>query len=65
MAEVPRSIMGARITTTIDLTIVLKYANFTNMNYSIKYFHPNLIAEIESWSDGILADFARKRMKEV
>ena len=29
------------------------------MNYSIEYFHSRVQAEIESWPDGILADFAR------
>ena len=29
------------------------------MNYSIEYFHPRVKAEIESWPDGILADYAR------
>jgi phage-related protein len=28
------------------------------MNYSIEYFHSRVQAEIESWPDGILADFA-------
>ena len=30
------------------------------MNFTIKYYHPVVMAEIESWPDGILADFARK-----
>ena len=34
-------------------------ANFHAMQYSIEYFHPRVKAEIESWSDGILADYAR------
>lgn len=29
------------------------------MNYSLEYFHSNVQAEIESWPDGILADYAR------
>ena len=29
------------------------------MNYSIEYFHPRVRDEIESWPDGILADYAR------
>jgi phage-related protein len=29
------------------------------MNYTIEYFHKRVKAEIESWPDGILADFAR------
>lgn len=29
------------------------------MNYSIEYFHARVKAEIESWPDGILADYAR------
>jgi phage-related protein len=29
------------------------------MNCSIEYFHPRVKTEIESWPDGILADFAR------
>lgn len=27
--------------------------------YTIEYFHPRIKAEIESWPDGVLADFAR------
>ncbi len=30
------------------------------MKYSIEYFHLHVKEEIESWPDGILADFARK-----
>jgi phage-related protein len=41
------------------LTIVSIFANFVNMNYTIEYFHKRVKAEIESWPDGILADFAR------
>jgi len=29
------------------------------MSYSIDYFHPRVRAEIESWPDGVLADYAR------
>ena len=29
------------------------------MHYSIEYFHARVLAEIESWPDGILADYAR------
>ena len=29
------------------------------MSYSITYFHSQVEAEIESWPDGILADYAR------
>jgi len=29
------------------------------VNYSIEYFHSHVQAEIESWPDGILADYAR------
>jgi len=29
------------------------------MNYSISYFHTRVKAEIESWPDGVLADYAR------
>jgi len=29
------------------------------MPYSIEYFHPKVLAEIESWPGGILADYAR------
>jgi hypothetical protein len=29
------------------------------MKYAVEYFHPRVKAEIESWPDGILADFAR------
>jgi phage-related protein len=35
------------------------FANMTTMNYSIEYFHSHVKTEIESWSDGILADYAR------
>jgi phage-related protein len=29
------------------------------MSYSIEYFHPKVLAEIESWPADILADYAR------
>ena len=29
------------------------------MHYTIEYFHARVKAEIESWPDGILADYAR------
>jgi phage-related protein len=29
------------------------------VNFTIEYFHPRVKAEIESWPDGILADYAR------
>lgn len=29
------------------------------MSYTVEYFHPRVTAEIESWPDGILADYAR------
>jgi len=29
------------------------------MNFTIEYFHARVKAEIESWSDDLLADFAR------
>jgi len=35
------------------------FANMTIINYPIEYFHPRVKAEIETWPDGILADFAR------
>ena len=31
----------------------------TIINYPIEYFHSRVKAEIETWPDGILADFAR------
>ena len=41
------------------MTRVRNFANLPNMNYSIEYFHARVQAEIESWPDGILADYAR------
>ena len=41
------------------LTPVSKFANISSLNYSVEYFHANVQAEIESWPDGILADYAR------
>jgi phage-related protein len=35
------------------------YANLASMSYSITYFHSRVKAEIESWPDGILADYVR------
>lgn len=29
------------------------------MNYTVEYFHAKVKAEIESWPDDILADYAR------
>ena len=29
------------------------------MSYSIEYFHPKILAEIESWPVNMLADYAR------
>jgi len=43
----------------LPLTCVSIYANLPIMSYSITYFHSRVKAEIESWPDGILADFAR------
>ena len=43
----------------ISLTKVSRYANLAAMSYSITYFHSRVKAEIESWPDGILADYAR------
>ena len=34
-------------------------ANFSTMPYTIEYFHARVRAEIESWPDGVLADYAR------
>ena len=42
-----------------SLTKVSRYANLASMSYSITYFHSRVKAEIESWPDGILADYAR------
>jgi phage-related protein len=39
--------------------MVSKIANLSNMNYTLEYFHPRVKAEIESWPDDLLADFAR------
>jgi hypothetical protein len=43
------------------LTFVSKLANLNknDMNFTIEYFHPRVKAEIESWPDDLLADFAR------
>ena len=42
-----------------QLTLVIIFANFLAVNYSIEYFHARVKAEIESWPDGILADYVR------
>lgn len=41
------------------LTKVIKYANMSNMKYTIEYFHARVQNDIERWPDGILADYAR------
>lgn len=41
------------------MTEVSKFANIVIVNYTIEYFHSRVKAEIESWPDGILADYAR------
>ena len=41
------------------MTTVSKFANIVIMNSTIEYFHSRVKAEIESWPDGILADYAR------
>ena len=41
-----------------ELTQVIKFANLFSINYTIVYFHAHVQAEIESWPDGILADYA-------
>ena len=41
------------------MTAVSINANFIVMPYTIEYFHPRVQAEIETWPDGILADYAR------
>lgn len=41
------------------MTKVTKFANIIIVSYTIEYFHSRVIAEIESWPDGILADYAR------
>jgi len=43
----------------LPLTRVSIYANISSLSYSITYFHSRVKAEIESWPDGILADYAR------
>jgi phage-related protein len=43
----------------LPLTCVSIYANLPTMSYSTTYFHSRVKAEIESWPDGILADYAR------
>jgi len=39
--------------------MVSKIANIATVNYTIEYFHSRVKTEIETWPDGILADFAR------
>ena len=39
--------------------MVIKFANMSNMKYVIEYFHARVKSDIESWPDGILADYAR------
>jgi len=39
--------------------MVIKFANIANVKYSIGYFHARVKSDIESWPDGILADYAR------
>lgn len=39
--------------------MVIKFANMSNMKYTIEYFHARVKSDIESWPDGILADYAR------
>ena len=41
------------------MTWVIKFANMTYMKYTIEYFHSRVKYDIESWPDGILADYAR------
>ena len=40
------------------MTKVTTFANFLLMNYTVYYFHSRVQSEIESWPDGILADYA-------
>lgn len=39
--------------------MVIKFANISNRKYAIEYFHARVKSDIESWPDGILADYAR------
>ena len=39
--------------------MVIKFANMSNRKYTIEYFHARVKNVIESWPDGILADYAR------
>ena len=41
------------------LTMVSKLANLSIVKYALEYFHSRVKNEIESWPDGILADYAR------
>ena len=35
------------------------FANMSSMNHTIEYFHARVKKDIESWPEGILADYAR------
>jgi phage-related protein len=39
--------------------MVIKFANTSNVKYTIEYFHSRVKNDIENWPDGILADYAR------
>jgi len=39
--------------------MVNKFDNMPNVKYTIEYFHARVKNDIESWPDGILADYAR------
>lgn len=41
------------------MTLVSVFANISSMKYTIEYFHARVKSDIESWPDGILADYAR------
>ena len=41
------------------MTPVSIFANIIIVNYTVGFFHAGVRAEIESWPDSILADFAR------
>ena len=41
------------------MTQVSNFANLPAMKYAIEFFHSRVKAEIESWPDDLLADFAR------
>jgi phage-related protein len=44
---------------SLPLTIVRTYDNLRGVAYTVEYFHARVQAEINSWPDGTLADFAR------